>query len=177
MPVGWSVLWSAEENARPWKVERCFHAGNVLALSPPDLPGEGKPMFGATHPRRQREAVSRRICEICGCSLAARTKVSMSEERLTHVAGVGYTLLVVEPLCCVPCARLSLQHCPHLRRRAEEGALSIRQVLKYQIVNQIMKPEAVEEFTGQRLEGITGHLKLALNNFKLRDVAWLDNQA
>jgi len=56
--------------------------------------------------------------------------------------------LVVEPLCCAQCAWLSTRHCPHLKRRIDEGAIVIRQVFKFEIIAQQLNAEATLEFCG-----------------------------
>jgi hypothetical protein len=84
--------------------------------------------------------------------------------------------LVVEPLCCAQCAWLSTRHCPHLKRRIDEGAIVIRQVFKFEFIAQQLNAEATLEFCGVNKPGIIGHLKMALTDFKMRDHAWLERQ-
>lgn len=142
-----------------------------MAVCPPDKRGQGKPNFGATHPLRQRG-----LCEICRFPLKLKTKLSLSEERLTDVQGVGQVPLVVEPLCCSKCAWLSVHHCPHLKKRAADGQIIIRQVFQFVPVAQQLNGAATLEFCSVDSPGVIGHVKMALTKYKVRDLSWLEAQ-
>lgn len=77
-------------------------------------------MFGTVHPMRQRRAMSRLLCSVCG------SPASVTE------AGVLWLLPVepdewkewpdgmdeAEPPVCVPCVPMAVRTCPALRRAA-----------------------------------------------------------
>jgi hypothetical protein len=176
-PVASSVIWSEEKVVRPWALRPCEFASGVMAVCPPDKRGQGKPIFGATHPLRQRQAVQSWLCEVCRKPIKLKTKISLSNERNTMVDGVGIVPLVVEPLCCVKCAWLSCQHCPHLKARVADGTILVRQVFKVEFVAQQLNAEATMEFCGFEAPGVIGHIKLALTKYELRDLAWLEGMA
>lgn len=79
--------------------------------------GVGRPLFAKLHPLRQRRAMLRMLCQVCG-QPAGRTErghlwltpepASGSVEQLE---GAPVTL----PPVCLPCARLSVRVCPALR--------------------------------------------------------------
>lgn len=172
-PVGWSMLWSAEDEVRPQQIGPCPFAGGRPAVNFASLPGQGKPLFGHTHPNRQRQAVARCRCDICGRHIRLETKISMSSERLTNVQGIGLVPLVVEPLCCRSCAALSISVCPHLMRQVSTGEVVVRQVMRWRVIAQLLNTDATMEFCGVRRPGVVGHLKMALTGFRIRDVDWL----
>src|SRR3546814_9733349 len=60
--------------------------------------GVGKPLFGTPHSNRQREAMARCLCDICGKSLKASTKVSLSHARPYPHGAEGWAVLQVEPM-------------------------------------------------------------------------------
>lgn len=170
MPVPFSVGWSDEK--RMW-IAPCEYANGMMALHQEENPGSGKPTFGTPNNNRQRKALALGLCDICGMSMKNRTKVSMSEERVA-IADGEMILTVVEPLCCRTCARLAVQHCPHLKRRIKEGLIIVRHVFAYRLITPLLTGEATMEFAGEYKPGTVGHLKMQLTKFRLRDLAWLE---
>ncbi|WP_129141507.1 hypothetical protein [Modicisalibacter coralii] len=167
----WTVLWSGEAND-DW-LAPCRHANGAMAIHSISRPCDGKPLFGKTHPNRQRQAMAQCLCDICGKPLATRTKVSMSQLRTIEVGGRAVSAQV-EPLCCKPCAAASLSACPHLRKQVANGAIQVRQVLRHSLISQVLTSEAVMEFTGQRCgEPVIGHLKLVIEKSRDRTTKWL----
>ncbi|WP_066950501.1 hypothetical protein, partial [Streptomyces lushanensis] len=87
-------------------------------------PGKGRPEFGEVHFLRQRRAMRRLLCQICG-GPSDRT----SEGTLWLVGEdaddpefwrPGY--VTTHPPVCAPCAVISVGVCPHLR----EGYVALR---------------------------------------------------
>lgn len=87
-------------------------------------PGAGRPEFAKVHPLRQRRAMRRLLCQVCAGPADQNDSGFLwllrdHRDDWPHwPEGMG----VVEPPVCVPCAVLSLRHCPALRR----GAVAVR---------------------------------------------------
>lgn len=128
--------------------------------------GVGKPLFGKPHSDRQREVIALGLCDLCGKSLANRTKVSLSHARPVPHGARGWAILQVEPLLHRECATESVKHCPSLRRDIRAGTLMVRRVTRYRVQFAIMTEEYTETITGQRARGI-GHAKVEL-------LRWID---
>ncbi|WP_175437717.1 hypothetical protein [Streptomyces sp. WMMB 322] len=83
-------------------------------------PGAGRPEFGQVHALRQRRAMRRLLCQVCG------RQASRNREGVLWVIGEEATssgswpddLTTSHPPLCEPCAVRSMQMCPHLRRRS-----------------------------------------------------------
>lgn len=95
-------------------------------------PGEGRPEFGKVHSLRQRRAMRRLLCQVCGHP-ADRTGNGMlwllpdyRQDWDGWPEGMGN----VEPPICRSCVSISVRLCPKLRR---EGGAVIR-VREYPIV-------------------------------------------
>ncbi len=172
LPVPWVASWSDEEQ---FSVAACPYAAGRLALWQPHRPGQGRPIFALPHVVRQRQAIAEQRCSLCGARLQGSTKVSLSTDRPTDVAGHGMIPLVIEPLLHRACAITSLQHCPALGRRSADNLLQVRQVFRAGPVQQLLTRDAVAERIGRPLDGIVGHLKLAITASIDRDQAWLEN--
>lgn len=171
VPVPNTASWSAEERLF---IGRCPHAGDRPAICQDAAQGDGKPLFGKPHANRQREAIVRGLCDLCGKSLDARTKVSLSHAKIRlNGARVGEpTVMAVEPLLHRECAIISMRHCPSLRRDVREGALMVRQVTKYEVQIALMTSEYGLEVAGEAVIA-AGHAKVVLLKWRDRDAAWL----
>ncbi|MGW0785904.1 hypothetical protein [Streptomyces sp. NPDC002913] len=77
--------------------------------------GRGVPDFAAVHALRQRQAMSRLLCQVCGRSLLSHHP----DRQLFLMRDVGQPVaegeLTTSPPLCLPCARISVQMCPELR--------------------------------------------------------------
>jgi hypothetical protein len=166
--VPWTVSWSAEEDHF---LAPCPHF-KKLALSQPSALGEGKPQFGKPHSNRQREAIARGLCDLCGKPLKLATKVSLSHARPQPHGAEGWAVLQVEPLLHRACAAESCRWCPSLKRDIERGTLMIRQVYRWRAQCAVMSESYVESITGQRRTAL-GHAKVELMHWADRDLAWL----
>ncbi|MEX2985696.1 hypothetical protein [Streptomyces sp. C36] len=85
--------------------------------------GKGSPQLGHVHPQRQRRAMNNLLCQVCAGPADERF-----EKDKKNKDGVGVLWLLdgdvpepegeitSHPPVCVPCARLSVRHCPQLRK-------------------------------------------------------------
>lgn len=173
VPVPYTVSWSGEDRHF---VGRCPHAGRD-ALCQSIAPGVGKPSFGKPHSNRQRAAISLGLCDLCGRSLRASTKVSLSHARPFIHGAEGLAILQVEPLLHRECAAASLNHCPSLRRDVEAGTLMVRQVTRHRVQFAIMAPEFIRHYVPGYVaspgDRIVGHAKVELRDWIDRDEEWL----
>jgi hypothetical protein len=77
----------------------------------------GTPEFKRVNTARQRRAMLRRLCQVCGRPAAdssGRFLMLLPDEPFTGPLGERFTHL---PPVCEPCIPLTLRHCPRLRRR------------------------------------------------------------
>ncbi len=133
--VPYITTWTAETEApRPWIVVR--PGGNGIAYADetcvdrdqdgvlwgrmPSRQGAGKPLFGKVHPLRQRRAMRRMLCQVCG-GPADRTADGVLWLLEDYVGDESGGSPEGEPTCqppvCLPCARKAARACPHLRGR------------------------------------------------------------
>ena len=169
-PVPYSVAWTAED--ADWRVGHCPHAGRP-AICQAVAPYEGKPTFGKPHSQRQREVISKDLCDLCGLKLRNCTKVSLSHARPVFHAAAAMDILQVEPLLHKACAALSMRHCPSLKRDVAAGTLCIRQVTRHQVQFAIMDEVYTAATTGEAVRAV-GHAKVHLLKWRDRDAAWLE---
>jgi hypothetical protein len=169
--VPYTVSWSAEEG---FYLDRCPYAGRT-AICQPVKPGEGKPMFGKPHSQRQRETITKELCDLCGKPLRNRTKVSLSHARPRMNANEPWQILQVEPLLHRECAAESMRHCPSLKRDLAAGTIMIRQVLRHDVQFAIMDEIYTKELTGIAQQAI-GHAKVHLITWRDHDLEWLEKE-
>lgn len=96
----------------------------VLWLRCLSRPGEGRPQFGKVHPLRQRRAMLRLLCQVCG-GPADRTEdgvLWLLPDHRDDWADWPNRMGVTEPPICLDCVELSVRLCPPLRR----GAVAFR---------------------------------------------------
>jgi hypothetical protein len=84
--VPWTVSWSAEET---FSLGKCPVFGKLAIMQISDL-GSGKPLFGKPHSNRQREAIGRCLCDLCGRPIKMATKVSLSHARPQPRKALGH---------------------------------------------------------------------------------------
>nr|WP_042191700.1 hypothetical protein [Kibdelosporangium sp. MJ126-NF4]CEL20232.1 Phage protein [Kibdelosporangium sp. MJ126-NF4]CTQ97457.1 Phage protein [Kibdelosporangium sp. MJ126-NF4] len=88
-------------------------------------PNQGRPNFGLTHPLRQRRAMRRLLCQVCGGPADRNPDgvlwlmTDFRDDWDGWPTGMGD----VDPPVCLSCARLSVRVCPALRRL---GAVAVR---------------------------------------------------
>lgn len=86
--------------------------------------GIGRPEFGRVHPVRQRQAMDRLLCQVCGGHADQNDEGGLwllrdhRDDWPRWPEGMGST----EPPVCLPCIGASVRLCPALRR----GAVAIR---------------------------------------------------
>ncbi|MFJ6212788.1 hypothetical protein ACIQGZ_05575 [Streptomyces sp. NPDC092296] len=85
-------------------------------------PKRGRPQFGLVHPRRQRHAMRDLRCQVCdgpadvdglGSLWLLRDERGVRADWPAWPEGMAAT----DPPLCLPCARVSVRLCPHLRGR------------------------------------------------------------
>ncbi|SEP74475.1 hypothetical protein SAMN05216188_101355 [Lentzea xinjiangensis] len=131
------TMWSAEQDVPCRVIERPGRgigyvneiltdrdARGVLWRQTTGRQGLGRPEFGKVHPLRQRQAMDRLLCQVCG-GPADETQEGVlfllrdfRDDWPRWPEGMGST----EPPVCLRCVALSLRLCPALRR----GAVAIR---------------------------------------------------
>jgi hypothetical protein len=91
----------------------------VLWTRVPWKPGRGRPQFGRVHATRQRRAMTRLLCQVCGgpAGRDARGLLWLTGEDPADRGSWPDPLLTAHPPVCAPCAALSVRACPHLRRQ------------------------------------------------------------
>ena len=169
--VPWTVSWTSEEGHC---LEVCPFF-KKLALSQPSSSGHGKPQFGKLHMNRQREAIAKGLCDLCGKSHATTAKVSLSHARPVAHGAESMAILQVEPLLHRGCAMESIRFCPSLKRDIAEGTIVIRQVTRWRAQCAVMTPEYVESLTGHHRKAL-GHAKFELLQWVDQDIAWLEKR-
>lgn len=172
--VPWTVSWSAEEQ---FFIGPCPHFKVAIpAVRQQSAPGQGKPQFGKPHMDRQREAMAKGLCDLCGKSLKTATKVSLSNARPQPHGAQGWAILQVEPMLHRACALESMRFCPALKAQIAAGDLHVRQVTGWRPQCAVMTEEYVASVTGQSLKAL-GHGKIELLRWIERDLAWLERGA
>jgi hypothetical protein len=142
--VPFTTLWSGEQDLPAVVVERPDYGigyadetpadrdtGGVLWQRAVSRPWVGRPVFGDVHTLRQRRAMRRLLCQVCG-GPADRTDEGvlwLLPDYRRDWAGWPEGMGNVEPPICRQCAGMSLRLCPRLRR----GAVAVR-VREYPIV-------------------------------------------
>ncbi|MEY9848299.1 hypothetical protein ABH940_005400 [Streptacidiphilus sp. BW17] len=78
----------------------------------------GVPDLGKVHSRRQRRCMTRLLCQVCAGppSVTSEGVLFLDQNRRSDWKGWPETLGTVHPPLCLPCAEVSVQRCPHLRR-------------------------------------------------------------
>jgi hypothetical protein len=96
----------------------------VLWYRVPSRPGSGRPLFGDVHALRQRRAMRRMLCQVCG-GPADRTEdgvLWLLRDHREDWVGWPEGMAAVEPPVCRPCVATSVRLCPALR----QGAVGVR---------------------------------------------------
>jgi hypothetical protein len=167
-PVPYTVSWSGEEE---------IYLGNCpsskrLSICQVSNRGAGKPKFGAPHMMRQREAIAKCLCDLCGKSIRNSTKVSLSQARPQGHAASPFDILQVEPLLHRKCAAICMEWCPSLKSQLARGDLKIRQVQSHGCQFALYSEQGVFEAVGVRKKAVS-HAKVHLQKYTERNLAWL----
>ena len=175
VPVPYTAAWTGEGR---FHLAACQDAGGRLAVCQASDPGKGKPEFAKPHMDRQRAAVVRGLCDLCGRPLKGRTKVSLSHARPAPNGAEGLAILQVEPLLHKACAATCLRHCPSLKRDVKAGTLMIRQALRYRVQLAVLNEAGLGLLGLPRLElAPIGHAKIELLNWVVRTAGWLEGSS
>jgi hypothetical protein len=141
-PVPYVTRWSGEQDGPMPMVVRRDRRGiayanerrydrdenGVLWMRTLSEPGKGRPQFGKIHSLRQRLAMGRLLCQVCGGPADWNADgvlwlIDAAPDDPSLGRGPEHT---AHPPVCLPCARTSLRLCPHLRRASV--AIRVRDV-------------------------------------------------
>ncbi|MDH6112795.1 hypothetical protein P3T36_002513 [Kitasatospora sp. MAP12-15] len=127
--VPYIAAWSAERFARPavvaapgvgiayrGEIPHDRDVDGVLWARMTLQRGSGRPEFGRVHPARQRRAMRRLLCQVCG-GPADRTGEGvlwLLKDDRDDWPGWPEGMAVTHPPVCLGCARAAAQLCPHL---------------------------------------------------------------
>lgn len=131
MTVPYIVMWS-EEQELPTRIVESPRGGirfadevigdrdryGVLWTRTSSGAGRGRPKFAVMHSLRQRRAMRRLLCQICGqpADQDERGILWLLPDRTEGRPGWPNGQWVVEPPVCRPCAPIAATLCPALRR-------------------------------------------------------------
>lgn len=90
----------------------------VLWARRPLARGKGRPMLGYVHTQRQRSAMRRLLCQVCGLPADQDTRgvLWLLEDHREEEPDWPEEQVTVHPPVCAEHAALSARACPHLRR-------------------------------------------------------------
>lgn len=125
VPVPWVAIWSEEmygpemESLPDGTIQPKWgfthltsrEYGMWMLTTPDDR--SGHPEFGATHSRRQREAMRDVLCQVCGEHVEGKMFWVVPNEP-PHIE-LWLIRQVINPPVCGPCLELAREVCPHLK--------------------------------------------------------------
>jgi hypothetical protein len=96
----------------------------VLWTRTPSRPGLGRPEFGRVHPLRQRRAMRRLLCQVCGQPADRNDQdvLWLLKDHREDWPNWPENMANTYPPVCLPCAHTSIRACPALRR----GCVAVR---------------------------------------------------
>ncbi len=102
--------------------------------------GQGRPEFGKLHPRRQRTAMTRLRCQVCGhpADRTAEGYLWLTGEDPHDQPNWPDPLETADPPLCAPCAAKAVHMCPRLRRR--HTALRVSKVAEVAVRGSLYQP-------------------------------------
>lgn len=109
---GFPIPWVADWSSGSKKSFSVHEVGPGLPYGRDDCdctPGVGEPILGRQCPVRQRQAMTERLCQVCGLGILATEDL--------HFLGGDTIKVYVEPPLHAECAAYSLQVCPGIVRR------------------------------------------------------------
>ncbi|CAM3337238.1 hypothetical protein KIPE111705_03415 [Kibdelosporangium persicum] len=91
---------------------------HVLWLRTKSRPREGRPLFGRVHPYRQRRAMRRMLCQVCGgpSTCSRDGALWLLQDHREDWTDWPERMAVTEPPVCLPCVATSNRLCPALRK-------------------------------------------------------------
>jgi hypothetical protein len=129
--VPFITAWSGEQHVEPLVVYRLLGGIGYSGEQPQDRDsrgvlwlrrhaarGSGRPLYGDVHPGRQRLAMERLLCQVCGepTDTDERGVLWLLEDARTDWEGWPNELLTTHPPICRPCVSTARQECPHMWR-------------------------------------------------------------
>jgi hypothetical protein len=129
--VPYITQWSAEHVLRAPVMQKRTGIGyaderpsdrdshGVLWTRVSSLLGQGRPEFGRVHARRQRRAMTKLLCQVCGrrADRNADGVLWLVGEDPHQPGSWPVPLLTAHPPVCAGCAVRAVRACPHLRRQ------------------------------------------------------------
>lgn len=96
----------------------------VLWFRTPSRPGRGQPVFNQVHPLRQRRAMRRLLCGVCGkpANRSDEGVLWLLRDFRDDWPGWPDEIGATEPPVCLPCVPLASRMCPSLRK----GVVAVR---------------------------------------------------
>ncbi|WP_327378729.1 hypothetical protein OG393_32965 (plasmid) [Streptomyces sp. NBC_01216] len=137
-PVGWTTLWEPRDAPGRSSVIRSPEEGAVLWCY--CATGTGTPLLGQMCPRRQRTAMARRRCQLCGTSIDRDAKVVFIAGESEGTAAQ----LVREPPLHAACAAYAARVCPYLVVGNRAGALRVAEAASYQLFEERVRPDSLD---------------------------------
>lgn len=149
-PIPWVTRWSDEQPHRDelaiqvgpstdytglkfrWEsnpdAELRDRAGFLWQREVPNRQGKGEPQFAHVATARQRRAMTRKLCQVCGTKLPEGKPINwlFGPGQLEHIAGSALTM---SPPTCDGCVPVAQRLCPHLLR----SGWTLAKVLEYRI--------------------------------------------
>jgi ferredoxin len=112
----------------------------VLWTRVPLRRGQGRPQFGKLHPRRQRAAMTRLWCQVCGqpADHTSEGYLWLTGEDPNDQDNWPDPLETADPPLCAPCAVKAVQMCPMLRRC--HTALRVQKVTPVAVRGSLYQP-------------------------------------
>lgn len=150
-------------------------------------PGKGRPEYGRVHLLRQRRAMRRLLCQVCG------RPVTVSPDGLLWLMGrQGYDanpwpapIETGHPPVCLACAQISVRACPHLRRAYV--ALRVRGYRPIGVHGVLYRPSrpfpvvdqvAAVGFSDYRIRWMqAAQIMISLDDYEVIDLASLTDEA
>lgn len=139
-PVPWVTRWTGEVNDDKYKV---FRENNRLSIGYEDrnenrdefgvlwkregLTRAGEPQYAEVNTYRQRAAMNKRMCQVCGSKIDERPIRWLITQDQLHAHEEGTAITRSAPTCS-PCIPLARKLCPHLKK----GSMILK-VLEYDI--------------------------------------------
>jgi hypothetical protein len=122
VPVPWAALWSAEQEIDRenhiliWKQGKLAYADEIpgdrrlgVLWCRHKIGSHGEPLFGQLHTARQRLAMIKSLCQVCG-----GTAVNADGRISWLISADSDTSWTMTPPTCEGCQPGALRYCPHL---------------------------------------------------------------
>ena len=93
---------------------------NILWYRTKSRPGQGRPIFGQVNSLRQRRAMRRTLCQVCGGPPDVNDQgvLWLLQDHREDWPGWPTRMAVTEPPICLSCAKATIRLCPALRKSA-----------------------------------------------------------